>query len=295
MEIKDLKTEKILIVDDNVKNIQILANILKGENYNIEFATSAKETLKWIEKADFDLILLDVMMPEMDGFELCQKIKKDFKSKEIPIIFLTAKADLEDILKGFEIGAVDYLTKPFNSLELFARIRNHLELKRVKDELKTMAVTDSLTGLFNHGFIYKRLKEEVEKAKRYDKDLSIMMLDIDKFKKINDNYGHQFGDKVLKKISAVIKSCIRNIDILGRYGGEEFLLVLPETELKAGVNVAERIREKIEEIAWDNTILKVTISGGITQIDKQDEFDFLKEADRLLYKAKENGRNKIEY
>lgn len=295
MEESLIKKEKILVVDDNPKNIQILANILKGESYEIEFATSAQETLKWIEKEEFDLILLDVMMPDMDGFELCQILQKNEKTKEIPIIFLTAKADLEDILKGFEMGAVDYLTKPFNSLELFARIKNHLELKRVKDKLKKMAVTDSLTGLFNHGFIYQRLKEEVEKARRYSKNLSIIMFDLDKFKKINDNYGHQFGDKVLKKVSDVIKICVRNIDLIGRYGGEEFLLVLPETDLEAAKLVAERIREQIEKIVWGNTPLKVTISGGLTQIGEEDEFDFLREADKLLYKAKQNGRNKIEY
>jgi len=299
--IKKKKQPLVLIVDDVAKNLQLLGNILKKENYRIAAASNGKQAVAIAINTSPDLILLDVMMPEMDGFEACSKLKNIPQTKDIPIIFLTAKVETEDIIKGFKVGAVDYVTKPFNSYELLARVKTHLELKISKDLLEEknkllemLSVTDGLTGLYNHRYIVDALSQRITEARRYRQPLSVVMLDIDYFKKINDKYGHVFGDEVLIKISSVIEETIRKVDIAGRYGGEEFLIVIPGTDFSGAYKIAERIRESIEKIKWDNDGLKVTISGGICKFKDEDSEKLITKADRLLYKAKESGRDRIE-
>jgi len=299
--IKKKKQPLVLIVDDVAKNLQLLGNILKKENYRIAAASNGKQAIAIAGDISPDLILLDVMMPEMDGFEACNKLKNIPETKDIPIIFLTAKVETEDIVKRNKKGAVDYVTKPFNSYELLARVKTHLELKISKDllEEKTklleiLSITDGLTGLYNHRYIVDVLSSRITEASRYRKPLSIGMFDIDYFKKINDKYGHVFGDEVLIKISSVIEETIRKVDIAGRYGGEEFLIVIPDTDSGGAYKTAERIRETIEKIKWDKDGLKVTISGGVCEFNDEDSEKLIAKADELLYRAKESGRNRIE-
>lgn len=313
----------ILIVDDTPKNLQVLVNILRKEECKVAVATDGKKALSLVTEHIPDLILLDVMMPEMDGFEVCKLLKESKEMNEIPIIFLTAKTETQDIVKGFELGAVDYVTKPFNSLELLSRVRTHLEVKKGKEQilkinyqlrkeieertkiteelrmknaiLDKMAVTDSLTGLFNHAHIIERLTQEVTKSRRYAFHLSIIMFDIDNFKRINDSYGHQIGDKVLVKVSSTITHELRKVDLVGRYGGEEFLVILPHTNIKGSVITAERIRKSIEALKWPEQGMTLTISGGTCSLLNENVQDFIKQADDLLFQAKKSGRNQIAY
>jgi diguanylate cyclase (GGDEF)-like protein len=320
----------ILIVDDISSNLQVLGSILSRENLLVSAATSGKQALDIADDVLPDLILLDIMMPEMDGFEVCEKLKSSEKTKDIPVIFITARTEEEEIVKGLRVGAVDYVKKPFNPPELLSRVRTHLEIKRNRDLiirineqlkkeieerkkianerkqllkelekknkiLKELAITDGLTGLYNHRFLIGRLSEEIAQSNRYSKNLSIIMFDIDHFKNINDTYGHQVGDEVLSKISSTIKNKLREVDIAGRFGGEEFLVILPNTSLENGYKVAEKIRESIMELKWESGKLSVTISGGVGLHKDENVTELITKADKYLYKAKENGRNRIEY
>jgi len=295
------KTPLVLIVDDVAKNLQVLGTILSKQNYKIAAANNGEQAIKIANNTLPDLVLLDIMMPGISGFEVCTRLKKDSRTRDIPIIFLTAKIEPEDIVKGFETGAVDYVLKPFNSIELLARVKTHLELKisrdmlKIKNEqLRELAITDSMTGLYNHRYIIDSLSERIAEAKRYKQSLSVAMLDIDYFKKVNDNYGHLFGDFVLVRISTIIEESIRKTDIAGRYGGEEYLIIFTNTDKKSALNTLERIRKSIEKEKWDKRDLVVTISGGLSELKDEDYSKLIKKADDLLYKAKENGRNRNE-
>jgi len=300
----------ILLVDDVPQNIQILGEILKNEGYSFAIAMNGKETFHLLEKKLPDLILLDVMLPDTDGFKICGKLKENKITAEIPVIFLTAKTETEDKVKGLELGAVDYITKPFEAVEVIARVRTHVQLKKSKDLirqyyeelekekklLEKMAITDDLTQIFNRGHILSRLNDEIKRSERHHGNLSVVMIDIDRFKLINDIYGHQTGDKVLKQIADTLKKSLRETDMLGRYGGEEFLAVLPETDLNNAFYAAERMRKKICELQWKEADLHVTISCGIAEFKiKEKDFELLRRADNLLYKAKAEGRDKSKF
>ena len=309
MKYIDKKQTLILIVDDLPQNLQVLGSILRKAGYQLAVSTNGKQVMSMMDKISPDLILLDVMMPEMNGHEVCQWLKKNEKTNHIPVIFLTAKTETEDIVKGFELGAVDYITKPFNSTELLARVKTHIELKKNRDVilkliteleqknkiLEELAVTDGLTKIYNHKHIIDRLTSEINGSKRHGNSLSIIMFDIDYFKNINDTYGHPFGDKVLVKVSNTIKEELRSIDEIGRYGGEEFLVILRNTDKEGSFIAADRIRESIELITWDVDGFKVTISGGICTLDNENASELIMKADQGLYSAKKKGRNRIEY
>jgi len=297
----------ILIVDDVPANIQFLGKLLKDEGYKIAPAPNGQKALEMIPKMRPDLVLMDVMMPEMDGFEACSCMKASAEMKDIPVIFLSARSESEDVVKGFKLGAVDYIQKPFNAEELIVRVRNHLELVRSRrliihymDEmgrqnalLEELSITDSLTGLYSHSHSIERLHQEAANAKRYETPLTMMMLDIDLFKAVNDTYGHVAGDEVLKGVADIISSNVREGDIAGRYGGEEFILVLPNTPLDGGLAIAERIRRRVEENRWQIEELKITLSGGIKSLEDENPTELIIRADSNLYAAKEQGRNRI--
>ena len=292
----------VLIVDDTVKNLQVLGTILKAENYKIAVATNGNQAILTANEIKPDLILLDVMMPELDGFETCKKLKSLSETKDIPVIFLTAKVETEDIIEGFKAGAVDYITKPFNSYELKARVKTHVELKISKDLLeqknailKKLSITDGLTGLFNHRYTMDALSRLIEENNRYKQPLSISMLDIDNFKKANDEYGHLFGDEVLVKISNSIEGCIRKTDMVGRYGGEEFLVLFAHINLKGAVESVERIIKSVENLKWEKKNFKITISAGVCEKKDEDITTLIKKADDLLYAAKKKGKNRVEF
>jgi len=296
------KQPLLLIVDDTVENLQVLGSVLKSENYKIAIATNGHQAITIANDIKPDLILMDIMMPGMDGYETCKKLKSIPETMEIPLIFLTAKVDNEDIIKGFKVGAVDYITKPFNSYELKARARTHIELKISRDLLKKknevlekLSITDGLTGLFNHRFIIDTLARLIDENDRYKQPLSIAMFDIDNFKKVNDKYGHLFGDEVLARVASFIESTLRKTDMVGRFGGEEFLVLFVLTDLKGAAESAKRIVEGVEQIKWDSRDLKVTISGGVCEKAGEDISALIKKADGLLYAAKEKGKNRVEY
>lgn len=303
MEIKN-KTNRIpliLIVDDTLKNIQLLGSVLREENYKIAIANNGAQAVSIASQIRPDLILLDVMMPGLNGFETCQKIKEIEEIKKIPIIFLTAKSEIEDIVNGFKAGAVDYITKPFNIYELKARVKTHIELKISKDlleesniKLEKLSITDGLTGLYNHRYIVDLTSRLIEEAKRYKQALSVSMIDIDNFKSINDTYGHPLGDEVLIKLASTFEEKVRKTDYAGRYGGEEFLIVLKHTDISGAIDVIERIRSSIENLKWQKKDLKITISSGVYQRTDEDTSLLISKADQLLLKAKKNGKNRVE-
>jgi len=304
MEIFD-KTSKqplVLIVDDTLKNIQLLGNILKEENYKIAIANNGTQAISIASKIRPDLILLDIMMPGLNGFETCKKIKEIEEIKNIPIIFLTAKSEIEDIVMGFKVGAVDYITKPFNIYELKARVKTHLELKISKDllresniKLEKLSITDGLTGLYNHRYIVDLTAGFIEELKRYKGNLTVAMIDIDNFKSINDTFGHPYGDEVLIKIAATFEEKVRKTDYVGRYGGEEFLILLKHTDIKGAIEVIERIRSSVESLKWGKKDLKITVSSGLCQRKNEDSSLLISKADQMLLKAKKSGKNRTEY
>jgi len=298
---KDNNIPLILIVDDTIKNLQLLGSVLKEENYKIAIANNGNQAVLIAAQTLPDLILLDVMMPGLNGYETCKKLKEIEKTKHIPIIFLTAKSEIEDIVDGFKAGAVDYITKPFNIYELKARVKTHIELKISKDlleesniKLQKLSVTDGLTGLYNHRYIVDLTVRLIEESKRYNQILSIAMIDIDNFKSVNDTYGHPFGDEVLIKLASTFEEKIRKTDSAGRYGGEEFLIILTHTDISGAIEVVERIRSSVENLKWNHKDVKITISVGVYQRNNEDTSSLISKADQLLLKAKKNGKNRIE-
>lgn len=304
----DNRQIKILLIDDTPVNLEIAGKILEKENYDIYIAESGYTALELIEETDFDLILLDIMMPEMDGFETYKKMKEYKKFNDAPVIFLTAKVDIESVVNGFELGAVDYIRKPFNGLELKARVRTHVELKKMREELEEknkslsdayerleiIATTDPLTKLFNRREITKKLEEEQIRFERNNHPFSIIIADIDFFKKVNDNYGHAYGDFILKSVSHILKNTARKQDSVSRWGGEEFLLLLPETDAAGAASLAEKLRSKIANIAFDDGSFQITITltFGINVYDRVQNMDSLiSAADSALYEGKQKGRN----
>lgn len=396
---KILKNASILIVDDTPKNIQLLGTVLKETGYRVIVATNGNSALSILEKTKPDLILLDVMMPEISGFETIKKIKENEGTKQIPVIFLTAKAEPDDILEGFKLGAVDYITKPFHANELLARVKNHIELKinrelvqnlldfqkglvllldetrilfanksfldfvektnlvqfhqefnsyldyfeileenfhekefkvKVKDKflkknfflahktnlpgkqvsiltltditdfeleknnLEIKASLDELTKAYNRTKFIEIFNEILKEDEIETKKLSLIIFDIDHFKKINDSFGHNVGDKVLASMSGLVKSQIRNTDIFCRWGGEEFLILLISSTVDDSFKIAEKIRTSVENFTFIENHT-VTVSLGVTYYEKKDTLEtFVNRADKALYNAKNSGRNKTE-
>jgi diguanylate cyclase (GGDEF)-like protein len=321
----DTMSKKILIVDDIKNNIQLLGSILGKEGYAVSYATSGAKALAMNDKETFDLILLDVMMPEMDGFSVCRELKRRECSKDIPVLFLTAKSENDDIVAGLQQGAVDYLTKPFNSAELIARVKTHLALREAQQiivlrntqlqeknehltkaiaeqiklgkEIQILASTDSLTGINNRRSFFEKATNEGFRSKRYQTALSILMLDIDHFKKINDTYGHHIGDVSLKTFTTVCQDMLRNNDIFGRLGGEEFSIILVETGREEALLVAERLRLKVADTTICHGKFRFTfqVSIGLTQLLKEDATieEAILRADKALYESKNQGRNRV--
>jgi diguanylate cyclase (GGDEF)-like protein len=292
--------QTILIVDDMATNIEILDGILNSE-YEILFATSGNDALEIATGQVPDLILLDVMMPGMDGYQVCRALKHDEKTRDIPIIFVTANNQEEDESRGFEEGVVDYITKPVRSSIVKARLRIHLELKRYRDHLRTLSTIDGLTGIANRRKFDESMATEWRRAKRNQRLLSLIMMDIDFFKAYNDHYGHLAGDECLRKLAFEISEiCRRPGDLFARYGGEEFVVLLPETDSRGAIGLAKTIQEKIKSIriphAYSQISGCITVSMGVATIipgDNQTPADLINSADNLLYAAKENGRNQI--
>ncbi|MEA1891961.1 MAG: diguanylate cyclase [Campylobacterota bacterium] len=284
----------ILIVDDIEANIDILLKLL-GDEYDILVALNGDSALEILESEQVDLILLDIMMPQMNGYEVCSILKSKENLKSIPIIFITAKTDEDSIEKAYEVGGSDYITKPFKPRELMARIKTQLKLKDVICHLEFIASHDEMTGIYNRRKFFSLSQECFSKNK---KDLCAVMIDIDKFKIVNDTYGHAIGDEVIKLVTQTINQNIFDDAIFGRIGGEEFAIVCYSSDPEAIIKNIDSTRQKIENLevkADDGAIVKFTISNGIAKVtDKTLSLDeLLKEADTALYEAKGSGRNRV--
>ncbi|MGE8723240.1 diguanylate cyclase [Leptospira terpstrae] len=307
---KSSENKRILIVDDEDINIRLINNFLSRKNCEIDSAKNGKEALEKCDSKVYDLILLDVMMPIMSGYEVCRELRKRFNSSELKIILLTARNQSDDYAMGISAGANDFLSKPFDKSELFARIQNLLELNAATKsilakeiqlkEATYLANTDELTGLRNRRSFLNSAQIEWEASLQKSVPVCLLMLDIDQFKSLNDNYGHEVGDLFLKKVAEVLHFSTRKKDIVGRYGGEEFIIFLPNTDFDTGILVAERIRkamEKIEIQLENESPIKRTLSIGISHSNGEIE-DFgklIKHADDRLYLAKRKGRNRIQF
>lgn len=293
------KHSSILIVDDNLTNIQILNEMLRSE-YVIFFATNGHDAIKIASKEQPDLVLLDIMMPEMDGYEVCIRLKNDLCSKLIPVIFVTSMGKEEDEAKGFALGAVDYITKPVSASIVKARVNTHIKLKCQQDLLRAQSYIDGLTAIPNRRRFDELLLTEWARAVREQTPLSLVMMDIDFFKKYNDHYGHLNGDDCLKKVAEALGNTLkRPADFVARYGGEEFVCLLPNTNFDGGKTAAEMLRQSVENLAIPHPLSQaathVTISLGLASLGTVagDNAAILVEmADKALYTAKQSGRNR---
>ncbi len=290
----------VLIVDDTPTNIQVLAEALRAD-YRVKVAGSGKMALEIIQQAQPDLILLDVMMPDLDGYEVCRTLKIDPLTQNIPVIFVTAKTDTVDETFGLQLGAVDYIAKPFRLPIVLARVRNHVALKLKSDLLESLALLDGLTSIPNRRRFDQSLEIEWKRAQRSELPLSVLMFDIDHFKAYNDALGHRAGDDCLTRVAMLLSESLeRPGDLLARYGGEEFVALLPETDAEGAARKAERCRLQIEaaRIPHPNsgTAGWVTVSIGVGTLLPDGATHpgvLIEQADARLYRAKAAGRNQV--
>ncbi len=283
----------ILLVDDEPANIQLIASYLKGD-YRLKVATSGQQCIDLTSiDPKPDLIILDIDMPVMNGYTVCKTLKENIETSTIPIIFVTAMQAEEDEEKGLLLGAIDYLTKPVRPAILKARIITHIQLKKQRDALVNMALKDQLTSLYNRHYLLETASQRVAKANRNKTPISIMMMDIDHFKKINDTYGHAAGDSVLKEFSKLLIQECRQEDIASRFGGEEFVIFLDDCDQTTAFSIADRIRERVEVLMPEN--INVTVSIGVAELmnGKEEFTQLIKRADDAMYQAKGQGRNKV--
>ncbi|BCS94995.1 hypothetical protein DSLASN_06270 [Desulfoluna limicola] len=289
--------QRILVVDDERFNLTVLAELLKAD-YTVILAKSGEQALERAAKQTPDLILLDIMMPEMDGYQVLKALKMNPATREVPVIFITALRGEEDEEKGLLLGAVDYIAKPFHPAIVLARVKIHLKIMRQRRLLESIALLDGLTEIPNHRSFDERFTLEWQRAMRNKEPLSLGILDVDYFKQYNDTYGHGKGDKTLKAVAKTITRRLkRPADFTARYGGEEFVILMPRTDAEGARRVAETICKAIEDEQIDHCNSSVsqwlTVSiGGATVVPSQNESKRLlfDTADTMLYTAKENGR-----
>jgi diguanylate cyclase (GGDEF)-like protein len=293
--------QRILIVDDEPINIKLLASELKS-TYDVVFALKGEDAIKIAGGAQsVDLILLDIMMPGANGYEVCERLKAFPHTQNIPVIFITTMSLEEDETKGLEIGAVDYITKPFSMAIVKARIKTHLELKQHRDRLERLSTMDGLTGIANRRRFDERLEREWKLACRDAVLISLILIDIDNFKLYNDNYGHIAGDDCLRKVAQALNDSVRRpADMVARYGGEEFAAILPKTDREGAMGIAEIMRTRVEALQIPHekseVAAHITVSlGVVTALPSPHEFaSYLVNAgDKALYEAKHNGRNRV--
>jgi diguanylate cyclase (GGDEF)-like protein len=284
-------------------NLRILKELL-GDEYNLISSISSVDVLDMAIEYEPDLILLDIMMPHCNGYELCKILKSNPKTKDIPVIFITVRTDEDSIEKAYSVGGIDFISKPFKPKELMMRISTQLKLKRViedleksKEQLRNLASLDSLTGLYNRRYCMNVSQDMIEASK--DKNISVMMLDIDEFKSINDTYGHLGGDKVLIEISNKIKDFMQDLGVVCRYGGEEFVILLPKLDINEAYLLAKKLNENIAnlKIEFEGNDIYLTVSIGVADIKTKYEKTIeqaLHRADNALYRVKNSGKNSVE-
>jgi len=290
--------QRLLIVDDQPPNIRVMAEAL-GNEHELFFATSGAKALEIVATNNIELVLLDVVMPEMDGLEVCRRLKSDERTSKIPVIFVTAREETSDEERGFAAGAVDYITKPIVPPIVRARVRTHLELKQARDLLESMASIDGLTGIANRRRFDVVLAQEWKRAARASTWFSLAIVDVDEFKKFNDTYGHARGDDCLRAVAGALANVTRRpSDLAARYGGEEFAVVLPDTDGEAMPLVLAMLLDSVRDLGIDHGTSScaghVTVSAGAVSLippRDSDPSSAVEAADRLLYEVKRGGRN----
>ncbi len=286
---------QILITDDIQSNIQLLSFDLEDDGHSILEATSGHACVQLAIKERPDIILLDIVMPGWSGIETLQVLKKTPQTAKIPVIMVSGNDDEDSLVEALDLGAHDYVTKPVVYPVLAARLRSALRLQEIQAELELLATVDALTGAYNRRQFWKVAEAELSRSRRFKRDFSIIMLDADHFKGINDNHGHGMGDKALKAMARICQEQCRESDAVGRIGGEEFVICCPDTDTQGACILAERIRSEIEahEVVLGQRRIHFTVSQGISSLQAHHkDFDaLLEEADKGLYEAKEKGRN----
>lgn len=300
------KDRRLLIVDDDPDSLSIIAEALRWEGYNVQTAISGPEGLDLIQRWNPDLILLDVNMPQMNGIETLRDLR--MKEQYVSVMFISGNTSTEHVIEGLDSGGDDYIPKPFDPLELLARVRTQLRIKDLNDQLrsandrlKELVDTDDLTGLFNMRSVYQRVESEIQRARRFNRQVCVVMMDMDYFKTVNDGHDHLFGSFVLSEVGAIIRRSIRNIDLGARYGGDEFLMILTETNSEGAAKFCERLRTTIgnhlfksgkDEIRLTCSIGFATTPPGDNQTDAR---GLVRTADHALYEAKRSGRNCVKF
>jgi two-component system cell cycle response regulator len=301
----------ILVADDEPVNLALIKRRLEWEHYRIETAEDGGQAVEAARRVLPDLIILDVMMPVLDGLEACRLLKEDPATRDIPVIFLSALDDTDTKVRGLGLGANDYVSKPFRVEELLARVSVAIRLKLERDRLRQraeelrrsaeaaseMSMTDALTGLLNRYGLHRALQRELAEARRYARPLSCLLIDLDFFKAVNDTYGHAAGDAALRQAARVIAESVRGSDVVCRYGGEEFLVLAPETGLEGARSLAEKIRQSFASRLFGDAgrVFPLTLSAGVAQLSADESGnDMIARADEALYHAKQTGRDRVE-
>lgn len=301
----------ILVADDEAVNLALIKRRLEWEHYRIETAENGGEAVELARRILPDLIILDVMMPVLDGLQACRLLKQDPSTRDIPVIFLSALDDTATKVSGLALGANDYISKPFRVEELLARVAVAIRLKRERDALREtteearrraeaaseLSMTDALTGLRNRYGLQRELQRELAEARRYARPLSCLLIDLDFFKTVNDTYGHAAGDTALMQIGRVLTEAVRASDVVCRYGGEEFLVLAPETTLEGAFSLAEKIRLTASARLFGDgeRVFGLTLSVGAAQLlPGESGNDMIARADEALYHAKQAGRNRVQ-
>ena len=301
------KDKTILIVDDSKLNLKILSDILEIKSYRIASAESGKMALEFIEMKKPDLILLDILMPDINGLEVCRRLKAKESTKNIPIIFISGLDKSEDIVKGFQAGAVDYIVKPFQKEVVLARVNTHLKLSETQQKLKKrnkklkellnevefLSFHDEMTSLYNRRYFENEL-ERLNSSRRLP--ITIMVADLDDLKYVNDNFGHKQGDKYIKAAAELLKNSSRDEDIVARIGGDEFAIILPETGNEAATNIFKRIKNNIKEYNEQNDLVKklrFSLGYAIKSRKEQSLDNTFKKADKMMYNNKDRARRRL--
>lgn len=296
---KDNAPLTVLVIEDHPDQRDLLAIVLQREGYRVITAANGLEALEKLETEKVQIALSDIMMPKMDGFELIKQVRSNPSFKSIYLILITARIQEGDRVRGLDLGADDYITKPFSFSELLARIRVGSRVVQYQQHLEYQTQIDSLTGLFNRRAFENKMNEEFERSKRYHNPLSVLLLDIDNFKTINDTYGHHGGDAALVRISETFRERTRQSDFPSRYGGEEFVLILPETDQESALQVASKIHDSIRASSFGTTARPFTLTVSIGVSSTSARFysnwrELVDDADRALYIAKNSGKDRIE-